>query len=239
MAAKPKAWLEICIGDKEKYKVELEAHERAKAFVKACGSSYGYSSNDLTALLANNDPALEGLEELYNANPEWRKKGEMRLEEPPSLVAGRVVIDLFWDKCPKTVENFKCLCTGEKGKGKSGKVLHYQNTPFHRLEKNFVLQGGDVVRGDGSSGDSIYGGKFNDEKNGLALKHSAIGVVSMANSGKNTNTSQFFFTLSGPFPQLDGKHVVFGQVVEGIDALKKVNEVSEGTPIFIGNCGIC
>ena len=143
----------------------------------------------------------------------------------------------------KTSENFRCLVTGEKGVGKaSKKALHFKGTRLHRLVKGFVAQGGDVVKGDGSGGESIYGMKFNDEKPGLKLKHDAPGVLSMANSGKNSNSSQFFLTLA-PAPQLDGKHVVFGRCVEGLDVLARIDrEAASETgvprvPVTIADCG--
>mmetsp|Transcript_7372 Transcript_7372/g.18084 ORF Transcript_7372/g.18084 Transcript_7372/m.18084 type:complete len:208 (+) Transcript_7372:31-654(+) len=153
---------------------------------------------------------------------------------------GRVEILLRRDVCPKTAENFRALCTGEKGKSKSGgKPLRFKGSPFHRIIPGFMAQGGDFAFGTGAGGESIYGKKFKDEN--FKLKHGKAGIVSMANGGKNSNSSQFFFTLAER-PELDGKHVVFGKVWKGMDVVRKLEKqgTPEGKPksvVVIADCG--
>ena len=155
--------------------------------------------------------------------------------------AGRLVIELFADVVPRTCENFRALCTGERGLArKSGKALHFKNTLFHRVIKGFMMQGGDFQNFNGTGGESIYGGKFEDEN--FVNIHNGAGVLSMANAGKNTNGSQFFITFRKT-EHLDGKHVVFGRVVEGMELVKECEEAETGEndrpldPIIIAKCG--
>lgn len=152
---------------------------------------------------------------------------------------GRVEMTLAADIVPKTADNFRALCTGEKGVGQSGKPLHYKGSIFHRVIPNFMCQGGDFTRFNGTGGESIYGNKFADEN--FRLKHTGAGILSMANAGPNTNGSQFFI-CTVPTPFLDGKHTVFGYVSKGMNVVKAIESYgsqsgSTSGKIAIADCG--
>lgn len=149
-----------------------------------------------------------------------------------NMYKGRIQIELFSDIVPNTAENFRSLCVGDRG-------LSYKGSRFHRVIPNFMLQGGDITHHNGTGGISIYGRNFNDEN--FILRHDKSGLLSMANSGPNTNSSQFFITTTST-PWLDGKHVVFGRVINGMNIVIDIERLGTQSGqvydnIIITNCG--
>jgi cyclophilin family peptidyl-prolyl cis-trans isomerase len=247
-------------------------HHRSKlalaaSFVDATDSRYGFSSKDIR-LLGGSE--LSRIPDLIQCDHEWSEKivsyhglGETTsIETKPPSAGNRIVIQLFWDKAPLACENFATLCTNgnqtilqhasqnqERKKressivpiGECGKPMTYKDCKVHRVVPDFIMQTGDFVFGNGSGGESIFGKKFKDERGGLLLNHEK-GVVSMGNSGKNSNTSQFFITFTDA-PQCDGKHVVFGKVLSGfevLDAVEAMGNKDGGEPnvlITVTDCG--
>ncbi|KAG6331873.1 hypothetical protein ID866_7216 [Astraeus odoratus] len=239
MSTATNAYLDIYIGDPERHSQAQNAYSRTCAFLAKNASIYGLPSSP--------EHLSEEQQQIVQELDKPETGGELGFTPPPPLLAGRLVFSLN-PAVSKASTNFAALCTGEKGacKNAPNKKLHYLGCPLHRIIKGFVAQGGDITRGDGSGGESIYGGKFNDEKAGLNAKPSR-GSLAMANSGKNTSTSQFFVVLTDDDKQLakmKGKYVVFGELKEGWDVLMRLDDVAGGdtdgkpqVPVWIGGCG--
>eukprot|EP00455_Lapot_gusevi_P018206 TRINITY_DN1988_c0_g1_i2.p1 TRINITY_DN1988_c0_g1~~TRINITY_DN1988_c0_g1_i2.p1 ORF type:complete len:242 (-),score=34.34 TRINITY_DN1988_c0_g1_i2:67-792(-) len=232
-------FLDIDIGNAAEYEAQKTEFERAQEFARTNGASYGMK----TSVLEMGEEEKEALKDIYLSNPALASL-PIRLDPPQSLRVGRLVIQMLDDAAPKACENFRALCTGEKGVGKvSRRPLHYRGCKFHRIIPGFMAQSGDFVFGDGSGGESVFGKKtFNDEKGGLKLKHNDRGIVAMANSGKNSNNSQFYITFA-PVPNADGQYVIFGRVVSGIEVLDAIEACGSrsGQPsadVVIADCGL-
>jgi len=219
-------------------------HARARAFVEHTNLRYAFSSKSLDALGGSERARVP---ELYESDHEWHARGAIALD---AAEEERIVIELDDGACPLASENFMALCAGDRGISKeSGAALTYKGSVIHRCVKGFMLQGGDFTHGNGAGGECVFAGKktFKDDVKGLKKKHDAMGVVSMGNTGKNSNSSQFFITFA-PCPKLDGKHVVFGRVVEGLSLIAKINDEIAVAPggldekptksIVIADCGV-
>ncbi|KAL6753327.1 cyclophilin-like domain-containing protein [Haematococcus lacustris] len=155
-------------------------------------------------------------------------------------VIGKVAVGLFGNVVPRTAANFKALCTGERGVGELGKPLHFKGSSFHRIIPGFMAQGGDITANNGTGGDSIYGPKWEDEN--FKVKHDEAGLLAMANAGPGTNSSQFY-VLFKPAPHLDGKHVVFGKVLGGMNLVRRLEDLGSSSgrpqqPVTITDCGL-
>lgn len=230
-------YLDVFIGDEEQHKIDEAAFTATCDFLANNAAIYGLPS-DPRHLSSEQQEMLREIDRSH----------VLRFMPAEALCVGRLVFELNSEaSLKKTTTNFTALCTGEKGKCKNArnKELYYLGCPIHRIVRDFVAQGGDVTRGDGSGGESIYGGKFNDEKDGLKIKMRR-GTLAMANSGKNTNSSQFFVVLTDDEKQLaklNGKYVAFGELKAGIEVLDKLNKVAgdvdgkPSMPVWIGGCG--
>jgi len=231
-------YVDVSIGNGEEHARDQAAYNATVTLLSQKASIYGLPTRP-----------EELSEEQEDILRELDSSIEMHFTSPPPLLAGRVVFELDGSRgLAKTTANFVALCTGEKGTCKNAptKKLWYMDCPVHRIVKGFVAQGGDITRGDGSGGESIYGGKFNDEKEGLKRKIRR-GSLAMANSGKNSNSSQFFVVLTDDpvkLAKMQGKYVVFGKVKEGWNVLDRLDEVGTADgrtilPVWISGCGQC
>eukprot|EP00162_Nutomonas_longa_P010177 comp19749_c0_seq1/m.38065 comp19749_c0_seq1/g.38065 ORF comp19749_c0_seq1/g.38065 comp19749_c0_seq1/m.38065 type:complete len:245 (+) comp19749_c0_seq1:173-907(+) len=239
------AYLDIDVGDPAVFEAEQKAYNLTVQFLQASQNLLGLPSAD-PAELSPGD--LETAQSVFESDTNWSSRGSpFRATPPTPLRAGRLVIELFPTDSPLACENFSALCAGDRGKDKeSGKPLSYKGCGFHRIIPGFMAQGGDFTRGDGLGGASVFGRKFKDDPNGLKLKHASRGILSMANSGKNSNSSQFFITFAAN-ANLDGKHVVFGKVVDGFDVIDKLEkagksdksgDLEKGIIAVIADCGL-
>ncbi|KAF8604425.1 cyclophilin-like protein [Ceratobasidium sp. AG-I] len=234
-------FLDIYSGNREEFDAEINAYDTTVALLRSKASTYGLP-------VTPEELDEEQQEILSDLAPEV----SLRYQRPKSLNLGRMVFDLDASAgLSKTCTNFISLCKGDKGMCKNAptKALHYKGTAIHRIAKDFVIQGGDVTRNDGSGGESIYGGKFADAKEGLKAK-SVRGSLAMANSGKNSNTSQFFVIITddpAKLAKITGKYVVFGKVrltgggnelLVSLNALGGQSDEKPSTPVWVEECGV-
>jgi len=240
---KLRCWLDVDINGSR------EAYQRAVDFVAAKNLAYNLSSNWLPELGGSELKRVK--EQLYPNDFEWSQKGRCAVKMPPQ----RIYVEVLPEVAPLAVENFVALLLGNRGKGQeSGCPMTYVGCHFHRVIKGFVAQGGDFVKNNGSGGECVFPGKktgFKDDPAGLKVKLDERGLLAMGNSGKNTNTSQFFFTL-GDQSKLTGRHVGFGRIAAGDTASLAVLDIIEQCaaaadddsgkpthPVVIADCGVC
>ena len=236
---KLRCWIDIDINDSR------AAYQRAVDFVAAKNLAYNLSSNWLPELGGSELKRVK--ETLYVNDFEWGSKGRCAVKMPPQ----RVYVEVWPEVAPLAVENFVALLLGNRGKGQeSGCALSYKGCHFHRVISGFVAQGGDFVKNNGSGGECVFPGKkqgFKDDPAALKVKLDERGLLAMGNSGKNTNTSQFFFTL-GDQSKLTGKHAGFGKIVGGDDVLALIEKCAAPAgddsgkpshPVVIADCGVC
>ncbi|KAH8923599.1 hypothetical protein BT69DRAFT_1281289, partial [Atractiella rhizophila] len=234
-------FLDIYAGDAELHASQTKEYHSLSGFLAANRNTYGIPpEKELQDL---DETERDTISEAYQAR---HPGAPIRFNLPSPLSIARLEFDLNASAgLSKTTQNFVNLVQGFTNK--RGKLLHYEGCAVHRIVKDFVAQTGDVTRGDGSGGESIYGGKFNDEKEGLQAKFSK-GCLAMANSGKNSNTSQFFVCLTDDptkLKKLDGKYVVFGKLKEGLELLSQISERGSASDdgktserVWIGACGV-
>eukprot|EP00670_Eutreptiella_braarudii_P020898 CAMPEP_0174351496 /NCGR_PEP_ID=MMETSP0811_2-20130205/8889_1 /TAXON_ID=73025 ORGANISM="Eutreptiella gymnastica-like, Strain CCMP1594" /NCGR_SAMPLE_ID=MMETSP0811_2 /ASSEMBLY_ACC=CAM_ASM_000667 /LENGTH=194 /DNA_ID=CAMNT_0015480791 /DNA_START=17 /DNA_END=598 /DNA_ORIENTATION=- len=172
-----------------------------------------------------------GAQEMRPAKKVMDQSGKKRQENPIVYLEisiagknlGRITLELYAERCPKTAENFRQLCTGEAVSKTDGRKMCYTGSVFHRIIRDFMAQAGDITNLNGTGGESIFGPKFDDEN--FYYRHNEPGILSMANAGPNTNNSQFFITLKTQ-PHLDRKHVAFGRVMQGMAVVREMEKVS-------------
>mmetsp|Transcript_110911 Transcript_110911/g.345680 ORF Transcript_110911/g.345680 Transcript_110911/m.345680 type:complete len:285 (-) Transcript_110911:16-870(-) len=235
LGARPRVWLDIDINDTR------AAYQRACDFVAARNLAYSLSSDRLELLGGAEKKRVK--DQLYPSDFDWSKKGRIAVVMPPE----RITFELWPEIAPLAVQNFISLCTGHKGIGGGGRALHFKGCNVHRIVKDFIVQGGDILMGNGTGGESIYGKPFKDDKPALKVKLDRRGLLAMGNSGKNSNTSQFFITLAGgkKIEGLTGKHVVFGEVVDGEKVLGFIDQCADPDgdekpkfSVAIADCGV-
>jgi cyclophilin family peptidyl-prolyl cis-trans isomerase len=206
------------------------------------GTHLAQTSNRLEELGGSEKRRIKDV--LYPGDYEWSQRGRICVRMPPE----RLTFELWPDVAPLAVQNFLSLLTGHRGVGTGGRPLHYRGCHIHRIVPNFAVQGGDILMNNGSGGESVFGKPFKDDKAGLKARLDARGLLAMGNSGKNSNTSQFFITLDGAskgVQALTGKHVVFGRLVDGEQVLQFIEQCvpDDGGekpkyPVVIADCGV-